>query len=218
MPSASDLDAVTVDAFGTLVELDDPVVALGDALRRHGEPRPGDVVRRAFATEVAHYLPRAHEGRDDATLLALRTECAGVFLAAAGADVDPVAFVPDFVGSLAFRSLPGAAETLDRLRSAGLALACVANWDASLADFLERAGVAHRFDAIVSSAEAGVLKPDVRIFRLALGRLGVAAGRALHIGDDDVDREGAAAAGMAFEPVPLATLPERLGIVITLRE
>jgi FMN phosphatase YigB (HAD superfamily) len=50
------------------------------------------------------------------------------------------------------------------------------------------------------------------VFRLALERLGVSAGRALHVGDGDADRDGAAAAGLAFEPAPLATLPERLGL------
>jgi hypothetical protein len=32
------------------------------------------------------------------------------------------------------------------------------------------------------------------------------------VGDEDVDRDGARAAGLAFEPTPLATLPERLGL------
>jgi putative hydrolase of the HAD superfamily len=36
--------------------------------------------------------------------------------------------------------------------------------------------------------------------------------RALHVGDEDADRLGAAAAGLAFAEAPLATLPARLGI------
>jgi putative hydrolase of the HAD superfamily len=212
MPFANELDAVTVDAFRTLVELADPAPALGHALARRGHERETEVVRHAFATEVAYYLPRAHEGRDPATLQALRTECARVFLEAAGAPIEPPDFVEDFVGALEFRALPGAEEALRRLRSAGLALACVANWDVSLAEYLDRAGVGSYFDVVVSAAEANAQKPDPRVFRLALERLGVAPERALHVGDDDVDRDGANAAGLAFEPVPLATLPERLGL------
>jgi putative hydrolase of the HAD superfamily len=34
----------------------------------------------------------------------------------------------------------------------------------------------------------------------------------LHVGDEDADRGGAAAAGLAFAPPPVATLPERLGL------
>jgi HAD superfamily hydrolase (TIGR01509 family) len=212
MPSASELDAVTVDAFGTLVDLADPVPALGEALRRLGEERSASVVRRAFHAEVAFYLPRAHTGNNARSLLALRTECARVFLESAGAPIAAPDFVEDFVGALEFRSLPGGEEALARLHSAGLALACVANWDVSLGEYLRRAGVAESFHAVVSAAEAGVQKPDPRIFHVALERLGVEPHRALHVGDDAVDREGAGAAGLAFEPTPLATLPARIGL------
>jgi putative hydrolase of the HAD superfamily len=212
MPSANELDAVTVDAFQTLVELADPVPALGEALARNGHGRDPEIVRRAFEAEVAYYLPRALEGRDADSLRALRVECARVFLETAGAPVEPARFADDFVGALEFRPLPGAENALATLRAAGLALACVANWDVSLAHYLGRAGLTQHFDAIVSAAEAGAQKPDPAIFRLALERLCAKAGRALHVGDDDVDREGALAAGLSFEPVPLATLPARLGL------
>ena len=212
MPSAKDFDAVTVDAMGTVVELSDPVPRLQDALARHGERHESNPVRDAFAAEVAYYLPRAHEGRDEASLAALRAACAGVFLDALGAELDAGEFAPDFAGALRFRALDGAEQSLARLRAAGLALACVSNWDLSLAAYLEDAGLAHHFDAVVSSAEAGAPKPDEAVFRLALERLGVPPERALHVGDGDGDRQGAAAAGLAFEPTPLATLPERLQI------
>jgi HAD superfamily hydrolase (TIGR01509 family) len=212
MRPLSELDAITVDAFRTLVDLADPVPALAAALLRRGNARDRDAVRSAFRAEVAYYIPRAHEGRDQETLLALRTECARVFLENADAPIEPADFVEDFVRALEFHTLPGGAETLGRLASAGIALACVANWDISLATYLERAGVAHRFDTIVSAAEAGAQKPDPRIFLLALERLKVTPERALHVGDDAVDREGASAAGLAFEPAPLETLPARLGL------
>jgi putative hydrolase of the HAD superfamily len=212
MPSAKDFDAVTVDAMGTVVELSDPVPRLQDALERHGEQHDSNPVRDAFAAEVAYYLPRAHEGRDEASLAALRAACAGVFLDALGAELDAGEFAPDFAGALRFRALDGAEQSLARLRAAGLALACVSNWDLSLAAYLEDAGLAHHFDAVVSSAEAGAPKPDEAVFRLALERLGVPPERALHVGDGDGDRQGAATAGLAFEPTPLATLPERLQI------
>ena len=212
MPSAKGLDAVTVDAMGTVVELSDPVPRLQEALARHGEQHDSNPVRDAFAEEVAYYLPRAHEGRDEASLAALRVACAGVFLDALGAELHAGEFAPDFAGALRFRALEGAERSLARLRAAGLALACVSNWDLSLAAYLEEAGLADHFDTVVSSAEAGAPKPDEAVFRLALERLGVEPERALHVGDGDGDRQGAAAAGLAFEPTPLTTLPERLGI------
>jgi putative hydrolase of the HAD superfamily len=212
MPSADALEAVTVDAAGTIVELADPVEPLGRALARRGVAREAETVRRAFAAEVAYYLPRSHEGRDEASLVNLRRESVRVFLDAVAAPLDAEAFVPDFMAAIEFRPLDGAAAALETLRAAGLRLACVANWDVTLAEHLERAGLAGFFEAVVSSAEAGAPKPDPAPFRLALERLDVAAGRALHVGDDPADREGARAAGLAFAPAPVVTLPARLGI------
>ena len=127
-------------------------------------------------------------------------------------DLEPAAFAPAFLAGIVFRPLIGATEALERLRQAGLALACVSNWDISLAGHLDEAALGGAFSEIVTSAEAGAAKPDPHVFLLALERLGVPPERALHIGDGDTDEQGAAAAGLAFEPVPLATLPERLGL------
>ncbi len=215
MPSrttASALDAVTVDAMGTIVELADPVPSLRRSLRERGVDRSPEQVAAAFQAEVAYYLPRTLEGRDDRTLADLGRRCTAVFLEHADAGLDAGEFAPAFLASIVFEPLAGAQAALGRLRAAGLALACVSNWDVSLAGHLQRARLAGFFTEIVSSAEAGASKPDPAVFLTALDRLGVPPERALHVGDGDGDREGAAAAGLAFEPTPLATLPERLGL------
>jgi putative hydrolase of the HAD superfamily len=212
MPSDSDIRAVTVDALGTLLEIEDPVEPLRAALAAEGIDRDRKEVKRAFAAEVAHYVPRSVLGKGEASLAALRRECVGVFLRELEADLDAAGFVGPFVGALVFRPVTGAGETLDRLRRAGLRLACVANWDYLLPYHIARAGFVGAFETIVSSAEAGAAKPDPRIFQVALGRLGVDPARAVHVGDDEVDREGALAAGLRFEPAPLVTLPKRLGL------
>jgi HAD superfamily hydrolase (TIGR01509 family) len=210
--TASDLDAVTVDANGTAVELDDPTDRLRAALAERGVERDRDVVAAAFRAEVAYYLPRTLEGSDKAGLADLLRRCTGVFLEHAEAELEPGSFAQAFADSIRFCPIPGAAEALGRLQAAGLALACVSNWDASLEGQLDRAGIGRFFTTVVSSAEAGAAKPHPGVFAVALERLGVEPGRALHIGDTEADSEGAAAAGLAFEPVPLATLPERLGL------
>jgi HAD superfamily hydrolase (TIGR01509 family) len=212
MLSSRNVDAVTVDAFGTLLELRDPVDRLHEELEARGVSRGRDAIERAFAAEAAYYVPRSLRGRDEGSLATLRRACAGIFLSELDADLDAAEFAPAFVAALEFRLLPGARRALDDLRAAGLRLACVANWDFTLPAHLERLGVADRFATIVTSAEAGVQKPDPAIFHVALTRLGVPPARALHIGDTNADREGALTAGLAFEPVPLATLPERLGV------
>ena len=90
---------------------------------------------------------------------------------------------------------------LDTLRERGLKLALVSNaFDPpDLArDQLARMGVAQRLDAIVFSSDAGLRKPDPRIFLQALAEIGgVAPERALFVGDSlAIDIAGAAALGM----------------------
>jgi FMN phosphatase YigB (HAD superfamily) len=212
MPSASELDAVTIDAFGTLVELENPVGRLQAALADRGVERDERAVAAAFSAEVEYYVVHKGEGKDAASLADLRTRCAGVFLGGVAPEVRAEEFTSAFVGALVFRPLEGVLPALATLRRAGLELACVTNWDVGVGEQLERAGVGGYLSAIVSSAEAGAEKPDPHVFLAAVGRLGIRPERALHVGDDEADRVGAEAAGFAFEPAPLATLPARLGL------
>jgi putative hydrolase of the HAD superfamily len=201
----ADLDAVTVDGYGTLLHLVDPVPRLRDALAERKVRRTDEEIARAFRAEVAHYRPRAHEARDTATLAALRRDCARVFLDDLGSPLEPDAFVDAFMGSLTFELVPGALEALGTLRGRRLRLGVVANWDCDLPSHLDRLGLAGLFDTVVTSARAGVPKPDPAIFELALRELDVPAERALHVGDEPVDEDGARAAGLAFAPAPLSS-------------
>ena len=195
MGRLDDLDAVTIDAYGTLVTLVDPVPALREARAVRGAERSAEQVRTAFRAEAAYYTPRSHEQPLDD----LRRRCVEVFLRAADAKLDADEFVAPFVDALRFEPLPGTAEAVDRLRAHGLALAVVSNWDETLPERLDVFGIG----TIVSSAEAGAPKPDAAIFRLALERLGVRPDRAVHVGDSAADEAGARAAGMRFVPAPL---------------
>lgn len=205
-----ELEAVTIDAYGTLVALRDPVPALRAALAAWGVERSEEQVAAAFRAEAAYYVERSHEGRDEATLALLRRDCAAVFLEAAHAQVDAAAFARDFVGALRFEELPGARAALEALAGAGLRLAVVSNWDVALHEHLatlELDGLVH---AVVTSAEAGAPKPAAAIFQLALARLGAAPRRSVHVGDSDADAAGARAAGMRFEHAPLADAARRI--------
>jgi len=204
VPAAAEIDAVTIDAFGTLVELRDPVASLAHLLPGH-EPA---AIERAFRTEAAHYVVHSHRGRDAVGLSELYEECAGVFNAALRSTLTP----EDYVGALdaAYAVLPGVPDALARLGSLGLELAVVGNWDYRLAEHLERLDLAQFFSAVVSSADAGAAKPDPRPFLAALETIGVRPERALHVGDSPADEDGARAARLRFLPAPLATLPDRL--------
>lgn len=189
-----ELDAVTIDAMGTLVRLSDPVARLAATAGI-----PAEAAKRGFAAEVAYYQPRAIEGRDAASLAGLRRACTDVFNVAAGATLATA----QFMAAIVFEPEPGAFATVRSLRARGLSLCVVSNWDCGLAEQLEALGLDL---PVVTSAEVGAAKPDPRLFLAALELLGVEAARALHVGDSPADEQGALAAGMRFAPTPLETL------------
>ena len=209
---AAELDAVTLDAYGTLVELDEPVPRLAAALRDRGVERTDTEVAAGLKAEIAYYSAHKLEGRDAASLSDLRERCAAVFLEGARVtELDGASFAGPFGEGLVFAVIEGVEESLRRLRTLGLVLAVVSNWDAGLAGHLERAGLSHWFAEVVTSAAEGVAKPDPRIYTLTLERLGVEPARALHVGDEPVyDEQGARAAGMHFAFAPLADVVDQL--------
>jgi putative hydrolase of the HAD superfamily len=200
----ADLDAVTLDAFGTLVALRDPVPALLRSLDARGVERTVEEAETAFRDEVAYYRDHAIEGADEAGLADLRRRCAAVFLDSLHAAVEPNEFAPDLVAAIEFDLEPGVVETLSDLRARGLELAVVSNWDSSLATHLERVGLTRLVTEVVSSASVGIEKPDPAVFAEAVRRLRVDPARVLHVGDSPADEDGARAAGLHFAYAPLA--------------
>ena len=91
----------------------------------------------------------------------------------------------------------GVADALAALRARGVRLIVVSNSDGRLQALMRDAGLAGYFDLIVDSADAGVEKPDPRIFTHALARLGAVPADAAHVGDFyEIDVMGARAAGL----------------------
>jgi HAD superfamily hydrolase (TIGR01509 family) len=197
--NAAELDGVTIDAYGTLVTLLDPVPALTAALAERDVERDHATVVHGFRTEVAHYTQHSFEGHDEAGLAQLQRDCAGVFLDAVGAQLDADEFAPVYAGAMHFELLPGVVPALERLRALGLELAVVANWDLTLRRLLGEIGVERHFRAVVHAA--GKPAPDGLL--RALEQLEVDPSRALHIGDDQADEVAAGAAGVRFASAPL---------------
>jgi len=196
----AELDAVVLDAYGTLMTLLDPVPRLVEVLAAHGVERSPEQVLAGVRAEIAHYGPHASEGHDEESLARLQHDCAGVFLGAVESDLDAGEFAPVYVGALRFEVLPGVVASLDRLRALGLELAVVANWDLTLHERLEQLGLRRYFSTVVHAAR----KPAPDGLLLALDELGVDPARALYVGDSDADEQAARAAGMQFAPAPLA--------------
>lgn len=77
---------------------------------------------------------------------------------------------------------PNAKRALEKLRQR-YRLGIIANQEPGTAQRLRSFGIDGYFDVIATSAEAGVAKPDPRIFLLALERAGCAPEEAVMIGD-----------------------------------
>ena len=199
-PPATSYRAVLLDVLGTLVELEPPWPHLRRILHdRHGIEVSQQQARDAMLAEMAYYRAHHIEGRDAASLAALRRRCATVLRerlpAAEGLTIDEL--TEALLDSLRFVPHADAAPTLARLRAAGLRLAVVSNWDCSLGNVLAELGLAGALDAVIVSASTGAAKPDARIFHAALEAVRCEPRQAVFVGDSpDVDVEGAQAAGL----------------------
>ncbi|HET8978242.1 MAG TPA: HAD-IA family hydrolase, partial [Solirubrobacteraceae bacterium] len=92
---------------------------------------------------------------------------------------------------------PDVRPALIRVRSRGAHVIVVSNWDVSLLEVLELAGLAPLLDGVVTSAAVGAAKPAPAPFEHALALAGVPAQRALHVGDSLAeDVQGARACGI----------------------
>jgi putative hydrolase of the HAD superfamily len=231
------IKAVLLDAFGTLLSLENPVPALRQLLlERVGVEVTREQAATALAAEVAFYRAHMQLGRDARSLAELHARCAEVLRAELPGEPRLLAAAPQaltalLLEALRFRVYPEVPDALARLGAAGLALVVVSNWDASLEQVLTRVGLRAALDGVVSSAVVGAAKPDPLPFRRGLELAGAAGHEAVHVGDSEIeDVSGALAAGVrpvlirrggggggggggAPPPTPpLAELPPLLGL------
>jgi len=103
------------------------------------------------------------------------------------------------VRNRSYRLYPDVTEVLPELRRRAGAVGLVTNGASQTQrDKIAVTGLARYLDVIMISGEAGVAKPDPEIFELALGKLGVPAQAAWHVGDSlGADVAGARNAGLA---------------------
>lgn len=94
--------------------------------------------------------------------------------------------------------IPGALDTLESLRTAGIRLGLITNGDAQgQRAKVRKAGLEPLFDSILVAGEFGVAKPDPRVFLHTLDRLQAGPHEAWMVGDNLVtDIGGAQAVGI----------------------
>lgn len=197
--NATPVRSVLLDCFGTLVALEPPAPHLREGLRDlAGVEVSEEAAAAAFRAEIGYYVEHQLEGRDAASLDALRDACAEVIrvsLGVPGLALEPVRAA--MLGALRFTAYPDAAPALRALRASGRRLVVASNWDCSLPEVLRSVGLAGLVDGVVSSAEVGESKPAPGLLLRALELAGVAPDEAVHVGDSYADDVlGAEAAGV----------------------
>jgi 2-haloacid dehalogenase len=182
------LQWVLFNLTGTLV---DPTV-LASPLGDSGADE--EIVLAALDDAVAMAMADALTGTltplDELVEAAMRRR-----LRLAGSDESRAAAARELMGTMpAYLEVPGALESL---RSRGLRLGVLAQSAAHATDSVLRfAGLRDRFELVLSAQEAGAYKPDLRPYRMAIERTGVAGGDICFVSTHWWDVAGAKRAGM----------------------
>ena len=106
--------------------------------------------------------------------------------------------------ALWFQELPGSRDGLHALARTGVKLGIVSNADGLIGRRLAELeilqvgpGVGVPVECVIDSGAVGVMKPDPRIFHIALDAMGIGAADAWYVGDmPGIDVAGARAAGL----------------------
>ena len=162
------LDALVFDAYGTLFDVHS-VTALADSFF----PGQGDALSQRWRTKQLEYtwlrsLMGTYDNFDVVTAAGLRYACAALKLDPSEAQI--AALIGQYVKLAPF---PEAKAALTALKPAHK-LAILSNGaPATLGALVQHSGLAPLLDALISVDALRVFKPDMRVYQLAVERLGV---------------------------------------------
>ena len=143
------VQAVLLDALGTLVELQPPAPRLQRLLAEAGFDVSEELAAAGFAAEIAYYLDHHLEGSDPERLERLRDRCAEEMRRALELpDLDHATARRAMLGALEFRPYPDVLPALAELHERGVTLVIASNWDCSLPDWLGPTGIMELVDGL----------------------------------------------------------------------
>ncbi|MDE2292706.1 MAG: HAD family hydrolase [Elusimicrobia bacterium] len=155
----------------------------------------GEAVARAFY-DADDGLPGRHDLRGKGLAETVLLQCRRVAELLLPSDPGAAQRVADRFVEESRRTLRRNRPVLERL-AARYRLGVVSNFYGNLEDVLASEGLRDLFGAVADSQRVGCTKPDPRLFRWALDRLGAEPGQALMVGDSlRRDMAGAEALGM----------------------
>jgi phosphoglycolate phosphatase len=186
-----DLDGTLVDTAGEIAE------AANRAVAEHGLPRQPVAELTLLIGHGAQALMRKLLVRV-ATLRARHLP---------PIDVDAVlaSFERHYLDTTGTMGLPyaGCAETLQRLRTAGVRVACVTNKEGRLTQqLLRHHGLIEAFDLVIGGDTLPQKKPHASVLQHVAVTLGVPMAQTAHVGDSATDVMTARNAGAAAWAVP----------------
>lgn len=183
------------DAYGTLFDVHSAVARLRDRLGPDAERL--SELWRIKQMEYSWVRSLMHHGSDyrhrDFWQL---TEDALDYATAAVGGIDPVLRRPLLDAYRELDAYPEVASVLAALRERGARTAILSNGSPEmLAAATRSAGLDDRLDAVLSVEDAGIFKPDPRVYQLVLDRFSVAAGEVSFQSSNGWDVAGAGAFG-----------------------
>jgi len=184
------VEAVAFDLDGTLLHTLPDIAAASDRmLRELGRPEAGEAQVRGIPRLVKRLLTGQRQAEPDAALFELALQC---FMRH---------YRDTFLSSP--QPFPGVVDGLERMRGAGLRLACVTNKARAFTEpMLEAVGLAHHFQLVLSGDSLHSKKPDPGPLLHIAERFGVQPAQLLMVGDSDNDARAARAAGCPVLCVP----------------
>lgn len=179
------------DVGQTLLRVQTTVGAVyADTAARHGIEADPEALERSFRVAWKRGLERGRKREHRCCDDSLREDWLEIVRDTFGHRVSPErlpALFEDlytqFSTADAWSVTPGAREMLTRLRSLGLRLGVLSNWDSRLPGMLDELELRGCFDFLVISYQVGHEKPHRAIFKEGLRRAGTNPAETLHVGD-----------------------------------
>ncbi len=215
----AEITAVLFDFAGTLLVPRAPGELLAGVASRAGislSPSELDQLAQAYLAagvpgapyprRVPEHLVELYEKRD-LTAENHRGAYVGLFETIAhprtGLDRLPEAVYEQILRPEGWVPYADAVETVEAIAGLGLQVGLTSNVGFDIRDILRHHGLGRLADACILSFEVGCVKPDPRIFRMALELIGATAPATLMVGDHERADGGARALGMRTLILPM---------------
>ncbi|HEU4346033.1 MAG TPA: HAD-IA family hydrolase [Candidatus Binatia bacterium] len=200
------IKVVFFDAAGTLIR---PVRRVGDSYARiairYGKEIAPSAISERFRICFESAPPLAFPGASPMEIDRLERSWWKTLVRRILEPWGPIERFDDYFSELfgyfaqpeAWTLYPEVPETLASLKERGLMLGVISNFDSRLLRILDGLGGGHWFEQVVISSRVGYAKPAPEIFAAALGRHGIDAKAAVHVGDSrEKDLQGSVNAGL----------------------